>query len=487
MSPSETPADPASQQSGTAFRFLFALCLILAAATVWIERAGGQTLIHTVTLEITEQRYVSGRLIRPLSAQSLDQRTAVFTLSEREFSRYDRLADAESCAASGRVCLTSDAYTQGDRSDWVTTDSGGTSASELIAAAVNLLVAQPFVRDDNVAVQLIGFSAGEIRTFRSALENTAAVVWLPDGKIDQQERDELIEIYGSTLTIAGPELPHGAKNRTLEKVLSALDPENSARRSSDRPRFPLAPTLAVLFQLALPGALICALPRAQFPKDVGSKSGGKYSGAGARVLVSAFVLAASTGCFVYPQVIFSRPRFVSDSLVLAIAAGSFLITGYAAGRKLPDPSSAPEAKPVRFLPAFVWLTALPLAIFYLTDNPFRVAGLGSAFLYPGQLATAAWYWPVFTLFAGSLRAAAGAAPKERAALALIVIGTPVVAILRSGAFDSPAAAVLALGAFAVWIAGNVYIDYRRRSSRGARLILALYAALLFSSGIMISL
>lgn len=102
MSPSETPADPASQQSGTAFRFLFALCLILAAATVWIERAGGQTLIHTVTLEITEQRYVSGRLIRPLSAQSLDQRTAVFTLSEREFSRYDRLADAESCAASGR-------------------------------------------------------------------------------------------------------------------------------------------------------------------------------------------------------------------------------------------------------------------------------------------------------------------------------------------------------------------------------------------------
>ena len=87
----------------------------------------------------------------------------------------------------------------------------------------------------------------------------------------------------------------------------------------------------------------------------------------------------------------------------------------------------------------------------------------------------------------SLRAAAGAAPKERAALALIVADAPVVAILRSGAFDSPAAAVLALGAFAVWIAGNVYIDYRRRSSRGARLILALYAALLFSSGIMISL
>lgn len=486
MSPSETPADPASQQSGTAFRFLFALCLILAAATVWIERAGGQTLIHTVTLEITEQRYVSGRLIRPLSAQSLDQRTAVFTLSEREFSRYDRLADAESCAASGRVCLTSDAYTQGDRSDWVTTDSGGTPASELIAAAVNLLVAQPFVRDDNVAVQLIGFSAGEIRTFRSALENTAAVVWLPDGKIDQQERDELIEIYGSTLTIAGPELPHGAKNRTLEKVLSALDPESSARRSSDRPRFPLAPTLAVLFQLALPGALICALPRAQFPKDVGSESAGKRLGSETRVLFSAIVLAASIGCFIYAPEILNRPRFVSDSLVLAIAAGSFLIAGYAASRKPPEPAPAPEPEPIRFFPAFAWLTALPLAIFYLTGNPFRVAGLGSVFLYPRQLVTVAWYWPVFALFAESLRAVPGAASKERVMLGLIAVGAPIGAILQSGAFHSPAAALLAIGALAVWIGGNVYIDYRRRSSRGARLILALYAAILFSSGIMIS-
>lgn len=486
MSPSETPADPASQQSGTAFRFLFALCLILAAATVWIERAGGQTLIHTVTLEITEQRYVSGRLIRPLSAQSLDQRTAVFTLSEREFSRYDRLADAESCAARGWVCLTSDAYTQGDRSDWITTDSSGTPASELISAAVNLLISQPFVRDDGVAVRLIGFSAGDIRTFRSALEKTAAVVWFPDGKVDSQERNELNEIYSPALTIVEPEQLHGGKDRALEKALSALDPERSAKRSSDRPRFPLAPVLAALFHLALLSALFCTLPDAQSSKDVGSESAGKRLGSETRVLFSAIVLAASIGCFIYAPEILNRPRFVSDSLVLAIAAGSFLIAGYAASRKPPEPAPAPEPEPIRFFPAFAWLTALPLAIFYLTGNPFRVAGLGSVFLYPRQLVTVAWYWPVFALFAESLRAIPEAAPKERVMLGLIAVGAPIGAILQSGAFHSPAAAILAIGALAVWIGGNIYIDYRRRSSRGARLILALYAAILFSSGIMIS-
>ena len=71
-------------------------------------------------------------------------------------------------------------------------------------------------------------------------------------------------------------------------------------------------------------------------------------------------------------------------------------------------------------------------------------------------------------------------------LGLIAVGAPIGAILQSGAFHSPAAALLAIGALAVWIGENVYIDYRRRSSRGARLILALYAAILFSSGIMIS-
>lgn len=486
MSPSETTAGSASQRSGTAFRLLAALCLILAAAAVWIERGGGQTLIHTVTLEITEQRYVSGRLVRPLSAQSLDQRTGVFTFSERGFSRYDRLADAESCAARGWVCLTSDAYTQGDRSDWITTDSSGTPASELISAAVNLLIAQPFVRDDGVAVRLIGFSPGDIRTFRSALEKTAAVVWFPDGKVDSQERNELNEIYSPALTIVEPEQLRGGKDRTLEKALSALDPERSAKRSSERPHFPPAPVLAALFHLALLSALFCTLPDAQSSKDVGSESAGKRLRSETRVLFSAIVLAASIGCFIYAPEILNRPRFVSDSLVLAIAAGSFLIAGYAASRKPPEPAPAPEPEPIRFFPAFAWLTALPLAIFYLTGNPFRVAGLGSVFLYPRQLVTVAWYWPVFALFAESLRAVPGAAPKERVMFGLIAVGTPIGAILQSGAFHSPAAALLAIGALAVWIGGNVYIDYRRRSSRGARLILALYAAILFSSGIMIS-
>lgn len=137
--------------------FLFCLSIILLAfsAAKWIETDGGNVLVHKIDIEITETTYTDGKLYRPISAQSLNQRPAIILISGIQNDKDTMAPLAIELARRGFVALTVDNFGQGDAPvrDF-------DRSLNIIDSSLTLLKTQTFVDADRIG--MVGYSFGSI-------------------------------------------------------------------------------------------------------------------------------------------------------------------------------------------------------------------------------------------------------------------------------------------------------------------------------------
>lgn len=471
-----------NQESGIFFRFLFALFLLTAAAIVFIEKDGGQVLIHTVPLEITEYRFVNARISRPLNAQSLDQRTAVAVISDRAVSRMDAADNAAWFGNLGLVTLTMDSYTQGDRRDWITAGIGETTVQELIQSAIDFLRGQPFVFDDGVMILFDGFSGGDLLDFQPSVSD-AAVLWLPVSAPSESELSSLADRFGSRLTV----LPPGASKR--EKTDFFLEALKRTRHPLPDKPIPnsaaLGSGLRTFIHAVSFAAFLTLFPIRRAEKELSANCRSATPSRRVAALIIPLVYCAA---YAYLPKLLNRPRFLSDTLVLIFAIAAVALRGWIrfSGRgsaPCPDRGALSSA---RFIPAAAWIAVVPAALFVLTGNAFRTAGIGLAAIDFRQLYTVLVYLPVLFLFGRAIQEFAanqyGSPLYLSIAAALILIPTAV--CLVSSRLPPLSAAKISIGAL-IWILA-VKLPTVRDGGEKALFLLALNAASALSSGIMIS-
>ena len=471
-----------NQESGIFFRFLFALFLLAAAAIVFIEKDGGQVLIHTVPLEITEYRFVNARISRPLNAQALDQRTAVAVLSDRAVSRMDTANNAAWFGNLGLVTLTMDSYTQGDRQDWITAKIGETTVQELIQSAIDFLRGQPFVFDDGVMILFDGFSGGDLLDFHPSVSD-AAVLWLPVSAPSESELSSLADRFGNRLTVLPPD---ASKSEKADFFLGAL--KRTRRPLPDKPipnLTALSSGLLTFIHAVSFAAFLTLLPirRAETKSPANCRPAAPI-----RTIIALIIPLVYCAAYAYLPKLLNRPRFLSDSLALIFAIAAAALRGWIQfpGRgSAPGPSggSLPAA---RFIPAAAWIAVVPTALFVLTGNAFRTAGVGLAAIDFRQLYTVLVYLPVLFFFGRAIQEfdtnQNGSRLDLSIAAALILIPTAV--CLVSSHLPPLSAAKISLGAL-IWILA-VKLPTVRNGGEKALFLLALNAAYALSSGIMIS-
>lgn len=472
-----------NQESGIFFRFLFALFLLAAAAIVFIEKDGGQILIHTVPLEITEYRFVNARISRPLNAQSLDKRTAVAVISDRAISRMDAADNAAWFGNLGLVTLTMDSYTQGDRQDWITAGIGKTTVQELIQSAIDFLRGQPFVFDDGVMILFDGFSCGDLLDFHPAVSDTAAVLWLPASAPSESERSSLADRFGNRLTVLPPDASMSEK---ADFFLEALTRTSHPLYDKTIPNLiAFGSGLLTFIHVISFAAFLTLLPirhagKESLPNRRSSKLG--------QTIIALIIPLVYCAVYAYLPKLLNRPRFLSDTMILIFAIAAIALRGWAqfSGRGsalYPSRGSLPSA---RFIPAAAWIAVVPTALFILTGNAFRTAGIGLTAIDSRQLYTVLVYLPVLFLFG---RAIQEFGINQNGGPLYLSIAATLILIPTAGclvASHLPLLSVLkiSIGAL-IWILA-IKLPAVRDGGEKALFLLALNAASALSSGIMIS-
>ncbi|MHC1770886.1 MAG: alpha/beta hydrolase [Flexilinea sp.] len=142
---------------------LFCLSIILIAfsAAKWIETDGGNILVHKIDIEVTETTYTDGKLYRPISAQSLNQRPAIILISGMQNDKDTMAPLAIELASRGFVALTVDNFGQGDAPA-----RNITRYLNVIDSSLTLLKTQTFVDADRIGI--VGYSIGSIETMLAA-------------------------------------------------------------------------------------------------------------------------------------------------------------------------------------------------------------------------------------------------------------------------------------------------------------------------------
>ena len=99
--------------SCTVLSILFAVFLIGAGISRYIETDSGNILIHDITVESYEGFPYGARLFRPLQGNSLNQRPSVLLIPGKLADRYTCDHIAMEFARRGYVALTMEDFSQG--------------------------------------------------------------------------------------------------------------------------------------------------------------------------------------------------------------------------------------------------------------------------------------------------------------------------------------------------------------------------------------
>lgn len=399
-----TRSDPSvkqKSQAGTIVRFLLAFLAIIITFLLLADRDNGQTLIHTVKIEITEDRFIRGRLARPLAAQSLDQRGGVLLLSKTSFDRHDEMASSNELTANGLVALTVDGFTQGDRNEFLAHPHPAmeTTMTDLIVAATDLLRSQPFIRDDQVGVALIGFTPDEKRTLLETLEqenhNVTDTVFLSNS--DSGSSEQLVAMFANKFNHDNPTIAPGATpfGRTVDR---------------------LRPWLIGVAYLTILGILL------NIPQRIRIKPASPLQSAGSVkaptlshdifiLLMKIFMLILIAALTFYPEYLFpGRPRFLADRIVLNLSVAAVILDGINRFPRLKPVSNRVQHPFVSgYRPTVDEIKAVVYSLFFLSgsvfvllvlaDDPLRVYGVGFPTGTPGQLINFCVYLvPIFLFF-----------------------------------------------------------------------------------------
>lgn len=157
-------------------RVLIAVALLFAAGVIWFERDGGKTLVHTILIELTEDRYLMAKISRPLSAQSLDQRPAIIFVSDRPWNRWTSVWKTSALTKRGIVTLAVEPVTHGDRRELAGAQGSETTLCELLKACVAFAKSQPFIADNGVIVEISRYSESDFAPCAESIEAEAVIV-----------------------------------------------------------------------------------------------------------------------------------------------------------------------------------------------------------------------------------------------------------------------------------------------------------------------
>ena len=468
------------RESGVLFRFLFSLLLLITAAIIFCETKGGQVLIHTVPLEISEYRYVAARIRRPLSAQSLDPQPAVAVIGRRMISRFDENETVARFAEMGLATLVPNGYTQGDRQDWIASGTGETTVSEWIQASVDFLRSQPFVVDDGVLLLIDGFSAHELIQFHDSIASADAVCWQPLKSPAAADVERLRDQFGNALTIVPATSSSQEKAKLFETSLARFASAASITANANPKAF--ISFLLTVFHVVFLAAFLTLFPT---QREAADPSGAQPQSDPNRTLaVLVIPVLCGIGFAVLPSWL-KRPRFLSDTLILIFALETAALHAWTrfSSPNIVRSDQTASLPFTRFFPAIAWLAIVPAVLFGLTGNGFRLDGIGLSIVNIRQLFTALLYLPVLIIFGRTIQQASAAQSPIRKHLLILIAVSPIMIWLMMSELPPASILRISIGLFLTISAVNSPIV--RSGGQKSLHLFAVYAAIVLSSGIMI--
>ena len=129
------------------FLYLFAIVLSSGAIARGIDTDWGAVLIHKVPVEITEYQFAEGKIYRPITAQSLNERPAILLINALNPDNEALSSLASELARRGFVALSIDLSIHGD-----SVESTRNNLMEILSAGFRFLESQSFVLKDYIGL-----------------------------------------------------------------------------------------------------------------------------------------------------------------------------------------------------------------------------------------------------------------------------------------------------------------------------------------------
>ncbi len=154
---------------------LFAIFLIAAGFSRYLETDSGNILIHDIDVESYEGFFYGARLFRPIQASSMNQRPAVLIIPGPTGNRYTGDHIAMEFARRGFVVLTIEDFGQG-----TTPKEPAFYTENLIDAGYNFLTTRTFTDHDRTALITFYTGANKISDSKYKKDFTSVIMVSPD-------------------------------------------------------------------------------------------------------------------------------------------------------------------------------------------------------------------------------------------------------------------------------------------------------------------
>lgn len=155
------------------FLYLFAIVLFSGAIARGIDTDWGAILIHKVPIEITEYQFAEGKIYRPITAQSLNERPAILLINALNPDNEALSSLASELARRGFVALSIDLSIQGN-----SVDPDQNNFNEILSAGFRFLKSQSFVLKDYIGLVAYSIPALEPSTEKFIQENFQSIVFI---------------------------------------------------------------------------------------------------------------------------------------------------------------------------------------------------------------------------------------------------------------------------------------------------------------------
>lgn len=155
------------------FLYLFAIVLSSGAIARGIDTDWGAVLIHKVPVEITEYQFAEGKIYRPITAQSLNERPAILLINALNPDNEALSSLASELARRGFVALSIDLSIQGD-----SVESTRNNLMEILSAGFQFLESQSFVLKDYIGLAAYSIPTLDQPAEKFIQENFRSVVFI---------------------------------------------------------------------------------------------------------------------------------------------------------------------------------------------------------------------------------------------------------------------------------------------------------------------